>query len=255
MTNTNGGPEPINWSNDPDPITRAAQSIASVAERAFQLAYMLQIMRTQRVQDDLAALGASDAQVPTERARAEALNTTVEEGDVVLVPEHNRAARVVNVGTDGRITVTLGEHLDLHPGQYQDLRNPTTNPGRPDTGPQTKPDPEPDRPLQAGDRVRALDRGNIGEIISVDEDTAQVRFTNNQTGRSADVSLPTSGIERLPQQPPRASGHLRPDGRPDPERIQRARTNGRRPTRPTSWQQTQRRRPRRPPPKPPTTPT
>src|SRR5262249_43268237 len=48
-----------------------------------------------------------------------------------------------------------------------------------------------------GQKVRSLDRGNIGEIVAINGDYADVYFLNQETGKDATVPRPLSGLVAL----------------------------------------------------------
>lgn len=258
MSNTQ---DPINWDHD-DPIrTAAAQlaaSAANSADRALQTAYMIQVMRTQRVQDELAGYQgpAPDQRYtpPADEQHGRWLNESVVNGDLVIHGPDSRVAEVAGIEPDGTLTVIHRTVVD--DGDYQVIRRPdqpnyhqTTTPVA--AAPGTT--PAHDQAVKAGDHVKAGDRGNIGLVLSVDEDTALVRFTNKQTSATKDVPLPLTTLERTdPKQPhTKASGLLRTSGQPDPERLKHTQAKGQtKPNRPGgAWKQQQ--QPKRRPPKPP----
>jgi hypothetical protein len=61
--------------------------------------------------------------------------------------------------------------------------------------------PRPVAPLTPGTRVRAKDKGNIGEIISDNGNSCLVHFRNPLDGATADVDLPKSQLRALDGQP------------------------------------------------------
>ena len=259
----NNRSESINWDHE-DPATTAARTVAesttNTADRAFQVAYMIQVMRSQSVQDGLDNYD-GDFGPPVDQAHAEWLNATVAEGDIVVIPgvhpdDPDTVGKVENVGADGSITVA--RQVALEPGTFQVVRDPN--------------DPnyyELNRPFRVGEIVKATDRGNIGKVLEVGRETVEVEFYNKETGRGRTKHMSVSEIRHRdgspgptpptkpdttappanPPPPPPASSERPPTpgpssglrGEPDPEKIAKkasgkpAGSPGQRTNRPANW--------------------